>query len=135
MILELTFDGYWRELNMRGIPEDAGIYCVYDCTQNTDNTLTLDKLIYVGESANARERIQKHEKWSEWRRAIAKGHQVCFSFAPAKNERHRAEAAIIHHHKPPLNTEYVTEFPFETTTMLITGSAAKLDGGFTVSKT
>ena len=133
MTIKLTFNGYWREPNIGGIPAAAGVYCVYDCTQNADKTVALHKLIYIGESENARVRVQNHEKWNEWKRH-ARG-QLCLSYAPIINERLRVEAALIHHHKPPVNVECKHQFPFPTTTMMLDGTTALLDTYFTVHTT
>jgi hypothetical protein len=113
------------------------VYLVYFCRHNeSEGTVTLTKLIYIGEAANARERIEQHEKWSEWRKKVPEASQICFSFAPAtSSDRERAEAALIYHHKPPCNDEYKDEFPFEETTVESSGECALLSGDMTVHKT
>ncbi len=129
----LEYDGYWREPNCGGIPNQSGIYCVYASTYNTSSqTVTLHKLVYIGESENVRERIEGHEKWSDWRRHLQSGQQLCFSYAPITGERERAEAAMIYRHKPPENTEYVDTFPYDRTTITTSGRNALLEQHFTV---
>lgn len=125
-VINLSFDGYWREVNKGGIPARSGIYLVYVCRYNSSQeTVTLDKLIYIGESANARDRIENHEKWSEWHRHMPKGSEICFSFAPVNSpDRERAEAALIYHHKPTCNGEHLYSFPFDDTTVVSTGRCA-----------
>lgn len=136
MAINLKFGGYWREPNSTGIPAHSGIYCVYTCTHNPDKTVTLMKLVYIGESENVRERIQNHEKWQDWRRHLRPGEQVCVSFAPiTSSRRERGEAAMIHHHKPPENVEYKNNFPFDKTTMNLDGGTALLDTFFSVYRT
>lgn len=130
--ISLTFDGYWREPNVAGVPAKAGIYCAYVCVHNADNTVALKKLIYIGESDNARDRIACHERWEDWKRHVGRGQQLCFTFAPIVIGRDRAEAAMINHHKPPENTECKDAFPFDATTMIVAGQTALLDHRFTV---
>lgn len=131
--LLLNYDGYWREPNIDGISDQSGVYSVYVCTYDSSaGTVTIRKLIYIGESQNVRKRIQGHEKWRDWRRYLNKAEELCFNFAPISTDRVRAEAAMINHHKPPENTEYVNEFPFPQTTMRTSGKNKLLDTNFTV---
>lgn len=135
--ISLGFDGYWREVNKGGVPDKSGVYLVYVCKYNeSERTVTLNKLIYIGEAADARERIEKHEKWSEWREHVPKGSEICLSFAPVSSpDRERAEAALVYHHKPPCNDEYKDEFPFEDTTVKSSGRCTLLSEDITVYKT
>ncbi len=134
--ISLTYDGYWREPNVGGIPAQSGVYSVYACRHNVSaGTVTIRKLIYIGESRDVRARIQGHEKWRTWRQHLNPGEELCFNFAPIVTDRERAEAALIHHHKPPVNTEYVNEFPYPQTTIRTGGRSTLLDGYFTVYTT
>lgn len=129
--IDLTFQGYWRKPE---VPAAAGIYLVYACTYSqAQNTISSMRLLYIGESTNAHDRIQSHEKWEDWNRQLRSGEQVWFSFAPVTSPvRERAEAALIHHHKPPVNTEYKDNFPFETTTVVSGGKPVLIDSPITV---
>ena len=133
----IDFNGYWREEKKSFIPSESGIYCVYSCTYNeTDRKVSLLKLIYVGESENVNRRIANHERLSDWKKYLSKGEQLCYSFGKVDSDyRGRCEAAIIFKHKPPENTEYVNAFPFDQTTMSLTGKTAELQASFTVNKT
>jgi len=135
--ISLNFDGYWREVKKGGVPARSGIYLVYVCRYNEpQSTVTLDKLIYIGEAGDVRDRIANHERWPEWRRHVPKGSQVCFSFAGVTSpDRERAEAALIYCHKPPCNDEYTDSFPFEDTTVESTGRSALLSSAITVRRT
>lgn len=129
----LIFDGYWRARNAVGIPGESGIYCVYACSHDaTAGTVSLGKLIYIGESENVRDRIDGHERLPDWKRHLQRGEELCFSFAPILRGRERVEAALIHHHKPPENDAFVDTFPFDTTTVSTSGRNAKLAAAFTV---
>lgn len=129
----LKYDGYWREININGIPRQSGIYSVYACKYSvSEKTVSIRKLIYIGESENVNSRINGHEKWPDWRRHLQSGEELCLSFAPINIDRVRAEAAMIHHHKPPVNTEYVKTFPYDATTMQTSGMNSLLSNSFTV---
>ena len=129
----LKYDGYWRESHINGIPSQSGIYSVYTCKYNTlEKTVTIRKLIYIGESENVNKRVNGHEKWTDWHRYLQSGEILCINFAPINIDRVRAEAAMIYHHKPPANTEYVDSFPYDATTMQTSGKNALLSSGFTV---
>lgn len=134
----LDFDGYWRASSISSLPAKSGLYCVYTCTYNAlANTVTLNRLIYIGEAENIRSRVAGHERWRDWEGQLRAGEELCFTAAlisPAL-DRQRAEAAMINHHKPTCNVEYVRAFPFDTTTVTTSGRNAKLAGYFTVYTT
>jgi hypothetical protein len=132
--VSLEFDGYWREKNIGGVPSKSGIYVVYECSYNPQaSTVSLLKVIYIGESADVNARIINHEKWPFWRRHCRANNEICFSFAPvASPDRERGEAAMIYKHQPPVNDEYRNNFPFDQTTMSLSGKTALLETYFTV---
>lgn len=133
--LSLTFSGYWREPNRGGVPAASGVYCVYTATHNeAANTVTLHKLVYIGEAGDVRQRLANHERRGDWARHLGRGQVLCFSFAPvAAADRAQCEAALINRHKPPENTEYVDSFPFDPTTITVAGKTNLLQSGFTVA--
>lgn len=133
----IEFDGYWREQNIGGVPEESGVYCVYECTYNSsEKTVTIRRLIYIGEADNVRNRITNHEKKNDWMRYVRSGNVLCFSFAPVLTaDRSRVEAALIFKHKPPVNEEYKNSFPFDRTTISISGKTAELITQFTLERT
>lgn len=132
----LTFNGYWRELNISGIPKKSGVYVVYECFYNQQtNKVDLKNIIYVGEAEDVNDRIANHEKWDEWRKYCATYNQICFSFAPVISpDKDRAEAALIYKHKPPVNDEYKDTFPFDETTISLSGETILLYTSFTVCR-
>ena len=133
----IEFNGYWREPNKKGIPAQSGVYCVYTCVHNTlANIISLQKLIYIGEADNVHERISDHEKQEDWESHLRSGEQLCYSFVPVPaDSRERCEAALIFKHKPPENTEYVDAFPFDQTTLNLSGKTGMLHTSFTVYRT
>lgn len=135
--ISLDFGGYWLEAGTGSIPSKSGVYFVYVCRYNKErDTVTIDKLIYIGEASNVRDRITNHEKWPEWRQCVPRGSEICFSFAGVNNpDRERTEAVLIYYHKPTCNTEYIDSFPFEETTVESTGRCALLASPITVHRT
>jgi excinuclease UvrABC nuclease subunit len=133
----LEFDGYWQKFNIDGIPAESGVYCVYECTHNTTtDTVTIHKLIYIGEGKNVNDRIDGHEKWPDWKKHVRQGNQLCFSFAYVEPYyRERVEAALIFEHKPIVNDEYKYSFPFDKTMISLIGDTTLLITYFTVERT
>ena len=134
--ITIEFDGYWRDENKDGLPAQSGVYCVYECTHIVEkNNITIHKLIYIGESENVKKRVAEHEKYENWLKHVRKGNELCFSFGGVGEiDRSRAEAAMIFKHKPPKNDEYVDSFPFDRTTMSLSGKTALLNTYFTVNR-
>lgn len=134
--INLSFDGYWREVNKGGLPRQSGVYCVYACTYNAiAQTVSISKLLYIGESTNVHDRIANHERLNDWKKKLDTNETLCYSFAPiSDNDRVRAEAALIFKHKPPMNDEYVNRFPFDDTHMSLSGKTALLTTNFIVFK-
>ncbi len=134
----LDFNGYWVETQIDDLPARSGIYGVYTCTHSASlNKVTLSKLIYIGEAGNIKSRVADHEKWQEWRNYRERGEVLCFNAAPIfpQGARERAEAAVIHQHKPLCNTQYKDSFPFDRTTVTITGTHYLLAGNFSLLRT
>jgi excinuclease UvrABC nuclease subunit len=130
--ISLEFKGYWTK--RKSLPAAAGVYCVYCCVDQNEKTVQIRKLLYIGESGDMQRRVTGHPLHDGWKRHCAQGEVLCYSAAEVSLEatRHQAEAALIFKHKPPLNDEYKHSFPFETTTMLLTGRTSKLRTSFTI---
>ena len=135
--ISIELKGYWRDENKSGVPADSGVYCVYECKHDKqESTVSLLTLIYIGESGNACDRIANHEKRDDWLTHVGSGNELCYSFGPVGSvDRDRAEAAMIFEHKPPENVEYKDSFPFDRTTMSLSGKTALLRTNFTVERT
>jgi excinuclease UvrABC nuclease subunit len=133
----VAIGGYWRNENKSGIPKHSGVYFVYECSYNVkDDTVTLHKRIYIGESKDVNDRIAKHEKRPDWLKHVRMGNELCFSTAPVESvNRVRVEAAYIFKHKPTVNTDYVDAFPFDQTTVISSGKTILLNTNFTVYRT
>ena len=134
--LSMVFDGYYREVKEEHLPTHGGIYAVYRCTHNvSEGTVSIHQLLYIGQAQDLHARITCHEKKPAWKAYLKYGEEICYGVAQISFNRDRAEAALIRHHKPPVNTEFVNSFPFETTTMALSGKTALLSQLFTVQST
>jgi hypothetical protein len=121
--INLKFRGYWLEKELGHIPKESGIYAVYVCKFNKEtDKVNLSKLIYIGETKDANDRIENHNKWAEWRKEVKAGEELSFSFASILNpERERAEAALIYYHKPKCNDKGKDSFNYDETTVVSEG--------------
>jgi len=131
--ISLTFHGYWSDRNRGSIPAQSGVYCVYRGIDN-GQTVTLNQLLYVGESENANARLASHEREQDWKRQLNFGETLIFAFAPITVGRERAEAAIIFRHRPPLNTSCKDAFSYDSTEITSVGQNAFLDPRFAVHR-
>lgn len=123
------FNGYWKESDKSKLPSISGVYCVYECTHNsTENSVSIHRLIYIGESDNINARIAGHEKLPFWERFVRHGNELCYSYTEVSaSDRYRVEAAFINHHQPLVNIEYKDSFTFDKTTILTSGRSALLE--------
>ena len=133
---ELEFDGYWRKPAISGLPNESGIYCVYTCIHDKEEkTVSIKKLIYIGESSDVNNRINGHEEWDTWKKQCKKGEVICISCALVSSTyRNRCEAAMIYEHRPPVNTEYIDSFPFDKTKIKTIGKNRKLTSSFILER-
>lgn len=135
--ITIEFAGYWRDENKGGLPAKSGVYCVYECTHNvSEKTVSIHELIYIGEAEDVKSRVANHERYRDWQKHVRRGNELCFSFGGVgATDRARAEAAMIFEHKPPENDEYVDTFPYDRTTISLSGKTALLNTYFTASRT
>ncbi len=133
----LEFNGYWREPNISGLPNSSGIYCVYVCTYNVaQETVSISKLLYIGESAKVKDRVDGHPGLAGWKRQLTQGQVLCFSAAGISpgTDRERAEAAMIYKQQPPCNASCKDSFSHDTTTINTSGKNRLLTASFTIKK-
>ena len=136
MEIKLEFGGYKLEGGIPRLPTQSGIYCIYSCLFNKEaDTVSLKKLLYIGESQDVNDRIKNHEKWKKWESKLSGNQEICISYAlVSSSKRLRAEAALIYNHKPPVNTEYIDSFPFDDTYITTSGKNEFLEEDFTVER-
>lgn len=109
----LKFEVYEDGHDHSALPDKSGIYCVYAIPNNDDDNASNNgihtNLIYIGESGDVRDRIERHEKRQKWKRwADNNGKKLfyCCAIVPDEDEREAAESAMIAEYKPKFN------FPF-----------------------
>ncbi|WP_156105352.1 hypothetical protein [Litchfieldella xinjiangensis] len=132
--LSLTFSGYWRDSEANQVPEEAGLYCVFSCRNDTEEDgISVQKLLYVGISRNVRHRITHHDDKPHWESYLGEGESLCYSIAPVSHiYRERCQAAMIHAHQPPANQEYRDAFPFDATRLSLHGKTRLLKSSLQV---
>lgn len=130
----LDFQGYWLDRNKSGLPAESGIYCVYAASYNpAQDTVSLQKLLYIGKAVNVRTRHADHEGLPSWERKLCAGQILCYSFAPlAKRSLMICEAALIYKNKPICNDIGKDSFLHEGTHVVTRGRNALLETEFTV---
>ena len=132
----LNFNGYYKYDDRDSAINSSGIYCIYSGTDTGKNTVSLDELIYIGESEDVRQRLQNHEKLDEWKKRLKLAQSLYFTCVKVDSYyRERIEAALIYRHKPPVNIEYKYSFPYDTTSVTTSGANYALESSFTVYKT
>jgi hypothetical protein len=134
--IALRFHGYWRDINLANLPASSGIYCVYSCFNYPySNAVLLNELFYIGLANDGCQRLTTHERKQDWMRRLRPGEELCYSFALiASPHRERAEAALIHRHKPWANDQYIDNFPFDRTAIFVSGNCAGLSLNFTLDR-
>jgi hypothetical protein len=128
--------GYWRNQDKMDLPEQAGLFFVYEANYNpTDQTVDLLKLIYIGDADNIKSQILHREHESSWMDHVAAGHGLCFGCAAIDNYyRGRARAAYVITHQPPANNNSAEVFQFDTTTIVSNGNTALINPVITARK-
>lgn len=141
----LDFEGYWTEGTLGHIPPRSGVYCVYECSSDDESAR---RLLFIGEGTNVQDSVAKNDAWDEWTGAVGEQSRLCFSFAHVDAaDRHRVHASLIFEFNPPLNKPYVNIigvgrptsdevnfFPFEKTTLELSGKIDLLKERFTIEK-
>lgn len=126
-----TIEGYYT--NLQSLSTNKGVYFVYRCIHNsTAKTVDLKELLYIGEAENIHQRVTTHNRYDDWKRKLRAGEVLCWTECAEAIDRKTLEAALIFKHKPPLNVEYVNSFPFETTSVSLSGATALLQTSFVV---
>ena len=110
----LHFEGYWREVNKKYIPEYSGIYLIYTCSYVPENnTVSLSRLIYIGQAENLRKRIAAHNE-EEFRTVLSRGETLCYACASVDKEfLNIVENGMVYAEQPPCNTQLKDNFNYE----------------------
>lgn len=136
-VYSIKFKGYCREKKKSGMPKKFGLFCVYSCVYDKEiRNVSIGRLLYIGHSYDVYDTIHEPELHQSWKNHLMPEEELCYSYAavPATVLSHCA-ASLIYRHKPPENNEYVHAFPFDKTTLKLSGKISKLNDVFTVSRT
>lgn len=122
----LFFDGYWREINKNGIPSKSGVYLVYRCVYYVNSkTVGLKEIIYIGQAENLHDRIENHERESDFNAQLQHGEELCYSVAEvSSSDLDIVENALIFAQKPVLNDKLKNSFNYGAVTIKVDGRCA-----------
>lgn len=130
----LNFNGYWTEKTLISFPPSSGIYCVYRGIE-TNEKLKIRELLYIGESNNVRNQLMLPKRKAKWEQYLQTEEILIFSLADLHSDRSLAQAALIHHHRPPENSEFHHAYPHPDTWVQLRGATRCLDQSFFVKTT
>ncbi len=123
----LQFDGYWREINKGGVPENSGVYLIYTCKYNKDsNTVSLSDIIYIGQAKNLKSRIAGHNE-EEFEKYIKQGETLCYACAPVdEKDLDLVENALVFVQQPKGNVKLKDSYTHEEASFIIEGTCSLL---------
>ena len=126
MTFNINFKGYWRDINKKGIPSLSGIYIVYDCTYNSEtDTVSLNKIIYIGQAENLNERIMTHDKRSDFVRVCGGENNLCYSIAELSvTDLDMVENALVYAQQPSLNDRLKDKYHYSQAEFHLEGRCA-----------
>ena len=129
--------GYWRETEKINLHHHGGIFFVYEAHHYLmDNTIDLLRLLFIEEVEDLQTNFRNQERFGHLKEFLSPTNELCFATAfVAEQFRTRATLAYILTHLPPANTNRLSHFPYETTTIISTGKTALLQPVITIKKT
>lgn len=124
----INFKGYRRDCNKSTLPHNSGIYMVYRCLYNKQsNTVQLNEIIYIGQAQDLNQRLNNHEKYSEFKAKCGLDEELCYAYADVSlDDLDIIENALIFAQKPPLNSDLVDSFNHKSASFLVEGRCALL---------
>ncbi len=124
----VTFKGYRRDVNKGGLPSYGGVYMVYCCKYNEkQQTVTLNKLIYIGKAINIHDRINNHDRYDDFKQQLGEDEQLCYSYSSVSpNDMDVVENGLIYMQKPELNDNLKDSFNYGDSEFNIEGACALL---------
>lgn len=61
--ISIKMEGFFTDTTLGMLPEQSGVYAVYGAGILSDGP---QRLLYIGEAQNLRERVIKHERRPDW---------------------------------------------------------------------
>lgn len=125
----VTFKGYRLEKDAEGLPEYSGIYIAYRCIYDSDtNKVTLNELIYIGQSENLKNRIASHKNSEDLSKCCLENETICYSYASVSlNDLDIVENALVFAQKPRINTQLKNNYNFEAASFVVEGACDLLE--------
>ena len=124
--MNLEFDGYYYQANK--MPEESGIYLVYRGKLKPNNLCDLNKLIYIGQSINLKERIQSHINDKDLDNNLKENELLLFSYVKVNQSMLDCiEKALIYTQKPCANTNNKYSYNYGKINLNISGACAYLE--------
>jgi len=78
----LTFNGYWREKDLRNTPKVSGIFIVQACSYDFKKlSLTALRILFIGSGSDLNRRITDHKMYKTWKKELNEGEQLLYSIA------------------------------------------------------
>ena len=117
--LEFTLSNVYKESGLPANENEKIIYVFRDTSDKDEKTWTIHKILYIGESTNAKNRLNSnHEKIPLAHEKLAKGHFLTFAYykfhGNISDDSIRAvENALIAANKPELNDQNKKEYHFD----------------------
>ena len=123
----VIFDGYWREVNKKYIPEFSGVYIIYRCSYvSPQNVVDLIDVLYIGQADNLRRRLSQHNE-TEFHTALKTGETLCYACAPVdKEEMNQVENGLVFAEKPPYNDKLKNEYSYDDAEFHLEGTCSLL---------
>jgi excinuclease UvrABC nuclease subunit len=124
----VNFNGYRLDQDKSGLPTYGGIYLVYCCVFNKEtNRVSLNRLIYIGQSVNINDRLNNHERYEDFMAELKGGETLCYSYASvAPKDMNIVENALIFMQKPKLNNDLKDSFNYPNSQFDFEGRCALL---------
>lgn len=124
----ITFNGYRRDINKKGLPSYGGVYLVYCCKYNAPkDTVTLRDIIYIGKAINLHDRICSHDRYEDFKKELKEGEELCYSYASVSPaDMDIVENALIFMQKPKLNEELKDSFNYDDSEFNFEGACSRL---------
>ena len=133
---EVDFAGLVKEDNLDKLPEVSGIYNIWEAFDRGGGDIAFCSLLFVGPSDNIHKAVTSMLPGINWKKQ-PRGHTSLYITYAEVNatDRTRIAAALIHESTPPLNDEhYKQAFPFDDTTLHLSGHTGLLPTYFTIER-
>ncbi|MFI3296902.1 MAG: GIY-YIG nuclease family protein [bacterium] len=126
---KVDFQGYWRDINKKGIPNYSGIYIVYRSIYKEDKKVVgLKEIIYIGQAKDVCVRIATHDKQEEFKKYISDHEELCYACAEvSESDLDIVEKALIFMQQPKLNQDYKDKYYGESAIFHINGFCELLE--------